>query len=146
MCDLCWLMLLWRSVLKHRACCTMAAPSDSGALSVVMASDGESVGSILGVATSRSNASVASMVVGSSESNVTDMAVGSSRASDICLAASDSDSGVGQSVSGGLPRPGQALEVVSRDSNCSFDPLHAGAAAAAVGHAVLPRPVSVCNV
>ena len=89
----------------------MAAPSDSGALSVVMASDGESVGSILGVATSRSNGSVVSMVVGSSESIVTDMAVDSSRASDICLdlEASDSESAVGESASGGLPRPGQVL-------------------------------------
>ena len=94
----------------------MAAPPDSGALSVAMASDGESVGSGLCVATSRSNASVVSMVVSSSESNVTDMAVDSGRASDISLAASDSDSDVGASASGGLPRPGQELEVVSRGS------------------------------
>ena len=47
-------------------------------------------------------------VVGSSESIVTDMAVDSSRATDICLdlEASDSESAVGESASGGLPRPG----------------------------------------
>ena len=98
----------------------MAAPSDSGALSVAMASDGESVGSGLCVAASRSNTSVVSIVV--SSSNVTDMAVDISLAAsdislaDISLAASGSDSDVGASASGGLPRPGQELEVVSRGS------------------------------
>ena len=105
------------------------SPSDSDDLSVAMASGEESVGSRLGVATSRSNGSVVSMVVGSSasrsngsvvsmvvcssESIVTDVAVSGSRASDMDLA-SDSDSDVGETASGGLPRPGQVLEVVSR--------------------------------
>ena len=71
------------------------------------------MGSRLGVATSRSNGSVVSMVVGSSESIVTDVAVSGSRASVLDLA-SDSDSDVGETASGGLPRPGQVLEVVSR--------------------------------
>ena len=95
----------------------MPPSSDSDALSVVMASGGESVGSRLGVATSRSNGGgVVSMAVGSSESIVTDVAVSGSSASDICLdlEASDSGSDVGETASGGLPRPGQVLEVVSR--------------------------------
>ena len=91
----------------------MPPSSVSDAFSVVMASGGESVGSRLGVATSRSNGSVVSMVVGSSESIVTDVAVSGSRASVLDLA-SDSDSDVGETASGGLPRPGQVLEVVSR--------------------------------
>ena len=91
----------------------MPPSSDSDDLSVVMASGEESVGSRLGVATSRSNGSVVSMVVGSSESIVTDVAVSGSRASVLDLA-SDSDSDVGETASGGLPRPGQVLEVVSR--------------------------------
>ena len=96
------------------AFCMMPPSSDSDALSVVMASGGESVGSRLGVATSRSNGSVVSMVVGSSdESIVTDVAVSGSRASVLDLA-SDSDSDVGETASGGLHRPGQVLEVVSR--------------------------------
>ena len=53
------------------------------------------------------------MVVGSSESIVTDVAVSGSRASVLDLA-SDSDSDVGETASGGLPRPGQVLVVVSR--------------------------------
>ena len=78
-----------------------------------MASGEAPVGSRLGVATSRSNGSVVSMVVGSSESIVTDVAVSGSRASVLDLA-SDSDSDVGETASGGLPRLGQVLEVVSR--------------------------------
>ena len=91
----------------------MPPSSDSDDLSVVVASGEESVGSRLGVATSRSNGSVVSMVVGSSESIVTDVAVSGSRASVLDLA-SDSDSDVGETASGGLPRLGQVLEVVSR--------------------------------
>ena len=86
----------------------MAAPIDSDALSVVMASDGESVGSSLPLARNSSNASVVSMAFSSAAPSVMDMAADSSRASDIDLAASDTDDDVYQSVSGGLPRHAQA--------------------------------------
>ena len=89
----------------------MATPPDSDALSVAMASEGESVGSALLVVKSSSNASVISMVVGSSECDVIDMAVDSSRHSDIDLAGSDSDSDVGEN--GCISR---ALGAVPRDS------------------------------
>ena len=75
-------------------------------------SNGSVVSMVVGSSTSRSNGSVV-MVVGSSESIVTDVAVSGSRASVLDLA-SDSDSDVGETASGGLPRPGQVLEVVSR--------------------------------
>jgi hypothetical protein len=65
----------------------MPAPTDSDALRVVMASDGESVGSSLPLARNSSNASVVSMAFSSAEPSVIDMAADSSRASDIDLAA-----------------------------------------------------------
>ena len=86
----------------------MATLPDSDALSVAMASEGESEGSNLLVVESSSNASVISMVVGSSECDVSDMAVDSSRHSDIDLAASDSDSDVGEPSCISLRRHGQA--------------------------------------
>jgi hypothetical protein len=86
----------------------MATPTNSKALSVVMASDGESVGSSLPLARNSSNASVVSMAFNSAEPSFIDMAADSSRASDIDLAASDTDDDVYQSVSGGLPRHAQA--------------------------------------
>ena len=94
----------------------MATPPDSDALSVAMASEGESVGSNLLVVKSSSNASVISMIVGSSECDVIDMAADSSRHSDMELAASDSDSDVGEPSCISLRRRGQALGDVGEPS------------------------------